>query len=228
MLYFAGVVVPFGYSDMGKKKGSSGQGRGNSTQGQGGGSKTLPIDQKQTVSAVVEREGTPSAHKHDDFNSIQNSQGVQQMQEADPSSSGLEVGTGMKHSGKSECKEVTPDSSISTGREMSDIWHCAECRGIVKTMIDTHPQKDDYVVKLEEQCIAHAVGWRQMLEGPSVEQKSDIQSSDVESSMENQSVGLLPAEVSCSRIFTLRRSNKWYRSVWRMKVCCVSTCFETP
>ena len=217
--------MPFRYSDMGKKKSSSGQGRGSSTQGQGG-SKTVPLDQKQTVKAVDEGEGTASAHKHDDLNSIQNSQGVQQMQEADPSSSGSQVDTGMKHSGESECKEVTPDSSISTGREMSDIWYCTECIGIVKALIDTHPQKDYYVTKLQEQCIAHAVRWRQMLEGPSGEQKSDIQSSDVESSMENQSVGPLPAEVSCSHIFMLGRGNEWYRSVWRVKVCCVGTCLE--
>ena len=183
---------------MGKKnKGGNGRGRGSSTQGQGGGSKTLPSDQKRTVSAVDEGEGTPSAHKRDDLNSIQNSQGVQQMQEADSSSSGLQVGTEMKHSGESECKEVTPDSSISTGCEMSDIQqHCTECRGILKEMIDTHPQKDDYVAKLKEHCIAHAAGWCQMLEGPSGEQKSNIQSSDVESSAENQSVELQPVKVS--------------------------------
>jgi hypothetical protein len=63
-----------------------------------------------------------------------------------------------------------------------------------------------------------------MLEGPSGEQKSDILSSDVESSTENHSVGLLPAEVSFSRIFVLGRGNKQYRSVWHLKVCCVSTC----
>jgi hypothetical protein len=247
MLYFAGVAVPFRYSDMGgKKKGDNALGRGSSTRGQGGGSKTS-LDQKRTVSTVGEGEGTPSAHKHDDLKSIQNSQRVQQMEEADPSSSGLQVGTGMKHAGESECKEVTPDSismqvdtgvkhsgemtpdrSISTGCEVSDMWHCTECSGIVKAMIDTHPQKDDYVAKLEELCIAHAVEWRQMLEGPSGEQKSDIQSSDVESSMENQSVGLPPAEVSCSHIFTLSRGNERYSSVWRVKVCCVSTWFEIP
>jgi hypothetical protein len=248
MLYFAGVAVPFRFSDMGgKKKGVSAPGRGSSTRGQGGGSKTLPLDQKQTVSTVGEGEGTPSAHKHDDLKSIPNSQGVQQMEEADPSSSGLQVGTGMKHAGESECKEVTPDSismqvdtgvkhsgemtpdrSISTGCEVSDMWRCTECRRIVKEMIDTHPQKDDYVAKLGELCIAHAVEWRQMLEGPSGEQKSDIQSSDVESSMENQSAGLLPAEVSCSHIFTLGSGNERYSSVWRVKVCCVSTWFEIP
>lgn len=216
--------MPFRYSDMGgKKKGVNALGRGSSTRGQGGGSKTLPLDQKQTVGAVGKGEGTPNVHKHDDLKSIQNSQRVQQF---NPSSSGLQVGTGMKHAGESECKEVTPDSSInmqvdtgvkrpgemtpdrsiSAGREVSDMWHCTECRGIVKAMIDTHPQKDDYVAKLEERCIAHAVAWRRMLEGPSGEQKSDIQSSDVESSMENQSVGLPPAEVSCSHIFTSGRA----------------------
>jgi hypothetical protein len=158
------------------------------------------------------------------LNTIQNSEGVQQRREADPSSSGLQVGTWMKHSGESECKEAEPDGSISTGCEVSDIWqHCTECRVIVKAMIDSHPQKDDYVAKLEEHCIAHGVGWRQMLEGPPGEQKSVIQSSDVESSTEKQSVGLLPAaEVSCSCIFVLGRG----RSVWRSKVCCVSTCLS--
>jgi hypothetical protein len=215
---------------MGKKnKGGVGRGRGSSTQGQEVGTKTLPLDQKRTVSTVGEGKGTPSAHKRDDLNSIQNSQGVQQMQEADPSSSGLQVGTGIKHSGESECKEVTPDGSFSTGCEMGDIWQCTECRGIVRAMIDTHPQKDDYVAKLEEHCIAHAVEWRQMLEGASGEQKSDIQSSDVESSTENQSVGLQSAaEVSCSHIFMLGRGNERYGSVWRAKVCCVSTCSELP
>jgi hypothetical protein len=162
MLYFAGVAVPFRYRDMGKKKSGGGKGKGNSTQGRGGGgSKTLPLDQKRTVSAVDEGEGTPSAHKHDDLNSIQKSKGVQQMQEADPSSSGLQVGTWMKHSGESECKEAAPDGSTSTACQVSDIWqHCTECRVIVKAMIDSHPQKDDYVAKLEEHCIAHGVGWR--------------------------------------------------------------------
>lgn len=217
MLYFAGVTVPFRYSDMGgKKKGVNGRGRGNSSQGQGGGSKTLPLHQKQTVSAVDEGERTPSAHKHDDLNSIQNSQGVQQTEEANPSSSGLQVGTGMKHAGESECKEMTPDSSISTGCEMSDMWNCTEFRATVKAMIDTHPEKDYYVAKLGERCIAHAhaEGLRQMLEGPSGERKSDIQSSDVESSTENHSVSQQPAEVSCSHIFILGRGNKRYRSVW--------------
>jgi len=180
---------------MGKNKGLSGQGKGRSALGRGGGSKTLPLDQKWRVGAVDEGKGTPSAHKHD-LNSIQNSQVVQQMQEADPSSSGLQARTCMKRSGESECKEVTPDSSISAGCEMSDIWHCTEFRVIVKAMMDTHPQKDDYVAKIEEHCIEHAVGWRQMLEGPSGEQKSKVQSSDVESSVENQSVDLLPAEPS--------------------------------
>jgi len=227
MLYFAGVAVPFRYSDMGKKKGSSGGRKRSSTQGRGGGSKTLPSDQKRTVSAVDEGEGTPSAHKHDDLNSIQNSKGVQQMREADPSSSGLQVGTLLKHSGESECKDGAPDGSISTGCEVSDIWqHCTECRVIVKAMIDSHPQKDNYIAKLEEHCIAHGVGWRQMLEGLSGEQKSDIQSSDVDSSTEKQSVGLLPAEVSCSCIFVLGKGNERYRSVWRSKVCCVSTCLS--
>jgi hypothetical protein len=211
VLYFAGVAVPLKYSDMGKKKGGSGRGKGSSTRGQGGGSKTLPLDQKQTTSVVDEGEGTPSTHKHDDVNSIQNSQGVQEMQEAEPSSSGLQVGTLVKHSGESEWKEVMPDSSISTGCDMSDVWHCAACRGIVTAIVDTHPQKDDWVAKLEEHCTAHAVGWRQMLEGPSGEQKSNIQSSDVESSAESQSESLQPAEVSCSDIFVLGRGNKRYR-----------------
>jgi hypothetical protein len=236
MMYFAGEAVPFRYSDMGRKnkggsgqrKGGSGRGQGGSGQGQGGGSKTSHLDQKRTVSAIYEGEGTPNAHKHDDLNAIQNSQGVQQRQEADPSSSGLQVGTGVKHSGESECKEVTPDSSISTGCEMSDMWHCTECRVTVKTMIDTHPQKYDYVAKLEERCIAHAMGWCQMLEGPSGEQKSDIQSSVVKSSVEDQSVGQLLAEVSCSHIFTLGRGNEWYRSAWQVKVCCVNIWFEKP
>lgn len=228
MLYLAGVAVLFRYSDMPKNKGGGGRMKGRSTQGQGGGSKTLPLDQKQNVRAVDEGEGTPSAHKHDDLNSIQNSQGVQQKQEADPSSSGLQVGTLMKHSGESEGKEVTPDSSISTGCEMTDIWHSNEFRVIVKEMIDTHPQKDDYIAKIEQHCFAHAVELREMLEGPSGEQKSNVQSSDVESSAENQSVGLLSAEVSCSCIFTLGRGNKRYRTLWRAKVCCVGTCFGIP
>jgi len=193
---------------------SGGWGRGRNVWEQGGGSKTLPLDQKRSVGTVVEGKGAPSVHKHDDLNSTQNSQVVQQMREADPSSSGLQVRTWwMKRSGESECKEVTPDSSISTGCEMSDIWHCTEFRVIVKTMIDTHPQKDDYVAKIEEHCIAHAVGWRQMLEGPSGEQKSQVQSSDVESSGENQFVDL-PAEVSSGHILMLGRGNKWYRTLW--------------
>jgi len=225
MLCLAGVAVLLRYSDMPRSKGGGGRAKG---KGQGGGSKTVPLDQKGTVKAVDEGEGTPSAHKLDDLNSIQNSQGVQQTQEADPSSSGLQVGTLMKHSGESEGKEVTPDSSISTGCEMTGIWHSTEFRDIVKEMIDTHPKKDYYLAKIEQHCFAYAVEWREMLEGPSGEQKSNVQSSDVESSAENQSVDLLSAEVSCSCIFTLGRHNKRYRTLWRVKVCCVSTCFGIP
>lgn len=211
--------MPFRYSDMRKNKAISGQGRGRNTGGREGGSKTSPLDKKRGVGAVVEGKGTPSAHKHDDLNSIQNSQVVQQMQEADPSHSDLQLHTGTKHSGESESKEVTPDSSISTGCEMSDIWHCTDFRVIVKAMIDTHPQKDDYVAKIEEHCFAHAAGWRQMLEGPSGEQKSEIQSVDVKSSGENRSVDL-PAEVSCSHVFMLGRDNKWHRTLASKGVLC--------
>jgi hypothetical protein len=106
MLYFAGVAVPFKYSDMGRKKGNSRRGKGSSAQGQGGGSKTLLHGQKQTVTAVDGGEGTPSRRKHDDVNSVQHSQEVRQKQAADSSISGLQVGTWMKHSGESECERV--------------------------------------------------------------------------------------------------------------------------
>jgi hypothetical protein len=122
------------------------------------------------------------------------------MQEAGPSSSGLQVGTGMNHSGESECNKLTPGGSISTGFEVSDMWHCTEFRVIVTEMLNTHPQKDYYVAKFQEHNSVHAVQCHQMSDGPSGERKSDVQSSDFESSTENQSVGLHPAEVSCSDI----------------------------
>jgi hypothetical protein len=186
---------------MGKKKGVDARGRGSSMQGQAGGSKTLPHDQKQTVSAVDEGEGTPSTHKCGDLNSTQNVQGLHQTQEADPSGSDLQIGTGMKHSGESERKELTPGGSFSTAFELSDIWHCNEFRVIVREMMDTHPQKDYYAVKMEEHNSAHAMGHCKMSDGPSGEQKSDIQSCDFKSGTENQSVDYLPAEVSCSHVF---------------------------
>lgn len=218
--------MPFKYSDMGKKTGNSGRGKDSSAQGHGGRSKTLLHVQKQTVTVVDEGEGTPSRHKHDDVNSVQHSQEVRQKQVADPSVSGLQVGTWMKHSGESECEELTQDSSISAGCELSDIWNCAKCRVIVKEMIDSHPQKDYYVAKLEKDHITHSVVYHQMSEGPSGGQQSDIQSSYARSSTENLPLGVLPCEVSCNRIFILGRGNIHYRLVWRMEVCCISTCFE--
>ena len=84
----------------------------------------------------------------------------------------------------------------------------------MKAMIDSHPEKDYYVAKLEKDHITHSVVCRQMSEGPSGGQHSDIQSSDVRSSTENLLLSVLPSEVSCGRICVLGRGNIHYRLVW--------------
>jgi hypothetical protein len=190
MFYFAGEAVPLKCRDMNKYRKGIPNKKSSRTQERGGGLKRLPCDGGK---------GTASQHKTDDLNSIQNNKGVHQEQEVGASSSGSQVGTSIKCSGERECKELTANGSIGTGFEMSDIFYCAECRVILKEMVETHPQKDVYISKFEEHHVAHAVGSNQMSEGPSGEQKGDIQSSDVKSSTGNQPAGPT-AEVRCIHI----------------------------
>jgi hypothetical protein len=200
MFYCAGIAAPFKYSNMGK------HGKPSEKRKQG---ESEHHNQKQKPTAHAAGVGGVSSHEHqhDDKSSVQSNEVVLQRQESDPSSSGSQVGTQMKHSGENECKELTSNTSITGGLEMSDIWCCTVCRVILKEMIDSHPQKDDFMAKLERHHFSHAVECNQTAKGSSGEQKSDVRVNDIESVTENQPEGL-PAKVSTIHVFVLGRGNK--------------------
>jgi hypothetical protein len=74
--------------------------------------------------------------------------------------SGIQV----EHSGQSvsSCidKDLPTKTSVTVDFEMSDLYACDKCKHhnvLWKEIIDTHQNREYYIQKLKEQCIAHTV-----------------------------------------------------------------------